>query len=171
MSRKSALSDWNEYDRHKRDMLFIAQRLRKRGKNDNYIVEFFCKSHPEPLLKGLVIELEWYLNHSRKQDLIIIPLYEGASWIEGKGFGNTPDFIVAGEYPEINKKGIFFVEVKSSRKSMENDRRKIKRMQRRISRISEVSGYKIPLFVFFKENAKWRFRIFQTKTMPINDAE
>jgi hypothetical protein len=165
MSRKlNKLSEWNEFDRVKRDMVFIAHRLRELGSDDNEIIELFNGTYVKPELpsfpkrKGLLVELEWYLNHS-KENWDIIPLYEGASWMKGKKLGNTPDFLVAGEYPKGNKKGIFFVEVKSSRETMENDRRKIERMQQRISRISEVSGHNIPLFVFFKENGKWRMAI------------
>ena len=98
-----------------------------------------------------------YLEKSRDEDLVILPMYEGAFWWDEKRKGRTPDFLVAGEYPDGEGKGMFFVEVKSSRKTLENSKREIRRMQETVSLIFDISDYDIPLYVFFKENGEWNF--------------
>jgi hypothetical protein len=160
------LKDWNEYDRYKRDFLHLARKEKELGTYDNEIIERLKQSYVDPnserrpLLLGLLTEVEWYLNFRRWKDWIILPLFEGAFWLNEQTVGNTPDLIVAGKYPDRNRKGMFFVEIKSSGQTVENSRWKIGRMQEAIDEICLASDYDVPLFVYYKEEGKWRFQRF-----------
>ena len=158
----SGLREWQDYDRRKRDVYHLAFRLRELGKTDEEIMRMMSKAYEKS--RGLLNEVEWYLKNCERENWTVLPLYEGAFWWDKQTRGKTPDFIVAGEYPDVQGRfGIFFVEIKSNRRVLDNAIKNgsIARMQKTIMSFVICSeDDEIPLYIYLKDDSKWIFERF-----------